>query len=122
MLLPSHLLSLYPQHFVLTFLQRFPTNTHSQCSQLTCGWNYRINLLKGKKKKDPGIPNLFPFKEGLIRKEEERRAREEVPHQITLRPPLLIGHVVCVRACVRACVRVGECVEYPCPAVVTSTD
>mmetsp|Transcript_19812 Transcript_19812/g.59163 ORF Transcript_19812/g.59163 Transcript_19812/m.59163 type:complete len:505 (+) Transcript_19812:297-1811(+) len=37
----------------------------------------KINKLNGKKKKDPGIPNLFPFKEALIRKEEERRAREE---------------------------------------------
>eukprot|EP00038_Savillea_parva_P006569 m.164567 g.164567 ORF g.164567 m.164567 type:complete len:498 (+) comp12442_c0_seq1:265-1758(+) len=41
----------------------------------------KINKLKGRKKKDPGIPNLFPFKEALIRKEEERRAREETLKQ-----------------------------------------
>jgi hypothetical protein len=38
----------------------------------------RINQLKGRKKKDPGIPSSYPFKEQMIRKEEERRAREEV--------------------------------------------
>lgn len=31
----------------------------------------------GKVKKDPGIPNLHPFKQRMILKEQEQRAAEE---------------------------------------------
>ena len=37
----------------------------------------RVMRLRGKTKKDPGIPNLHPFKERMIRLEEERRVKEE---------------------------------------------
>ena len=38
--------------------------------------NLKIYLVPGLKK-DPGIPNLFPFKEQLLKQMEERKQRSE---------------------------------------------
>jgi len=37
----------------------------------------KLNMNKRKKSKDPGIPNLYPFKEQLLRQIQEKKEKEE---------------------------------------------
>ena len=43
-------------------------------------------IIAAKLKKDPGIPNLWPYKEAMMQQIEEAKAREEEERQYVLLP------------------------------------